>query len=330
MARRKLTRHQTWRIEKSQEQRQLDAHNAAPSEENARIGQSGVVIANYGAALDVKDHTGNTIRCHLRQNLETLVVGDRVVWQPIDNIHGVITALQPRSSLLAHPDPYGKNRLLAANIEQIFIVIAPLPPCNTNLIDQYLVAAETTGIDPLILLNKVDLLNDENRTHIEEGLQRYRAIGYTVLYTSCKSGQGFDALHTVLHRRTSAFAGQSGVGKSSLVKELLPSHDIPIGELSAQNSLGQHTTSVSRLYPLPQEGNIIDSPGVRAFRLQAVSEHELEHGFREFVPYLGHCKFRNCRHLDEPGCALIEAMKQGRIHKERLGSFYKLRAALKD
>ena len=330
MAGRKLNRRQKWRIEKVQQERRarLERKQARMEKQlqgNAALGeeQTGLVIASFGATLEIEAENGERVRCALRQNLPLIVVGDRVVWQAAQE-GGVVTALLERSSLLARPDSHGELKGLAANIDQIIVVAAPAPSYSTELIDQYLAAAELTGIPPLLLFNKIDLITDEKRAEIEALLQRYRDIGYRVLTSSTKKNHGLDELIEQLKGHTNVFVGQSGVGKSSLSNALMPGLDIAVKALSEQSGLGQHTTSTARLYHLPQGGSIIASPGVREFRLWPMDEITLAHGFREFQPFLGLCKFRDCRHQQEPGCALNSALEQNAISKERLHNYHKI------
>jgi ribosome biogenesis GTPase len=330
MAKRKLNRRQQWRIDKIQAERRKRAEReqstgdtSVQNDQHLGPEQEGLVVANFGASVELEDSNARPLRCQLRQNLPQLVVGDRVVWQSTGE-GGVVTALLPRRTELARPDSLGGLRPVAANIDQILVVAAPAPLYSPELIDQYLAAAELTGITPVLLFNKIDLIAADNREDVELLLASYRAIGYTVLTASCKASHGLDAVTDALRDKTSVFVGQSGVGKSSLVKALLPEQAIDIGKLSEQSGLGRHTTSTSRLYHLPDGGQIIDSPGVREFRLWPMDESELLHGFREFVPYLGQCKFRDCKHRQEPGCALREAVRSGRIDARRLASYHRI------
>lgn len=336
MTKRKLNRRQQWRIEKIQEERRLRAERkqaravAALTEHHA-LGaeQEGLVVANFGASLELEAQNGETIRCQLRQNLPLVVVGDRVVWQSAGE-GGVVTALLNRRSSLSRPDALGELKAIAANLDQILVVAAPAPLYSADLINQYLAAAELTGISPLLVFNKIDLIDAANRSQVDALLCIYREIGYPVLTASTKQQHGLDVLIEQLRDKTSVFVGQSGVGKSSLVQSLLPEAVISVGELSVQSGLGQHTTSTARLYHLPTGGHIIDSPGVREFRLWPMSRHELAQGFVEFRPYLGQCKFRDCRHEHEPGCALREATANGEINSVRLESYLKIALQLEE
>jgi ribosome biogenesis GTPase / thiamine phosphate phosphatase len=322
-------------VEKIQQERQQRAERktgaAVEDLDELALGseQEGLLVANYGASVEVEDSDGMAHRCQLRQNLPPLVTGDRVVWQAATE-GGVVSALLPRRSVLSRPDSIGEAKPVAANIDQIMVVAAPAPEYSADLIDQYLAAAELTGITPVLVFNKIDLVEERNRKQVDELLQRYRHIGYAVLETSTKLDHGLDNLRQQLQQKTNVFVGQSGVGKSSLVKALLPQHEISIGELSQQSGLGQHTTSTSRLYHLPDGGTLIDSPGVRDFRLWPISRMALAEGFREFTPYIGHCRFRDCRHVSEPQCALREAVESGKISEQRLQSYLRLCAQLEE
>jgi ribosome biogenesis GTPase len=335
MAQRKLNRRQQWRVEKIQLERQqrlekkLAQANQAIDPGSLGTEEAGLVIANYGASLEIQDQQGHNHRCLLRQNLPALVVGDRVIWQRASE-GGVVTAQLPRDSELARPDANDKPKAVAANIDQILVVAAPAPEYSTDLIDQYLVAAELTGVTPTLIFNKIDLIDSNNRQSIETILNRYRQIGYTVLTASTVLEQGLQALRAQLQDHTSVFVGQSGVGKSSLIRAFIPRDDIAIGPLSQQSGLGQHTTSTSRLYHLADGGNLIDSPGVRDFRLWSVSPAKLLGGFRELAPYQGLCKFRDCSHRHEPGCALRTAVEEGKISAERLQSYHRLAAQMQE
>lgn len=330
MSGRKLNRRQEWRIEKIQEERlaraqRKQAHQVSDGTSQP-LGeeQIGLVVANFGALLHVEGPDGTIHHCKQRQNIETVVVGDEVVWQSDPHGGGVVTAPLPRRTLLARPDPSGALRPIAANVDQILVVTAPAPTYSTLLIDQYLIAAEATGIIPVLLFNKIDLLDTAALAAAQAQFELYRGVGYQVIFASTHSQQGLDELRATLRGNNSVFIGQSGVGKSSLVQMLLPEVQIAVGPLSEQSGLGQHTTTTARLYHLPEGGNLIDSPGVRGFRLWPMEQQQIARGFREFSPYLGLCKFRDCSHRHEPGCALREAVERNELSAERLSSFHQI------
>ncbi|WP_104202117.1 small ribosomal subunit biogenesis GTPase RsgA [Billgrantia saliphila] len=333
MNKRKLSRQQRWRVEKIQAERErrADQRDAEDSQKLAagEYGpeRPGRVIAHFGRTLDVQGAHGDTVRCHLRANLEGLVTGDRVVWRATHDaeghaVEGVVVARSERQNVLERPDARGQLKPVAANIDQILIVFAVEPAPHPNLIDRYLVAAEATGIAPALVLNKIDLL-PESGGELRDLLARYEALGYPVVATTTAREAGLDALLARLAGRTSVFVGQSGVGKSSLIDRLLPDEELRIGALSKDSRKGTHTTTTARLYRLPaaDDAELIDSPGIREFGLMHLDEHQVAEGFIEFRDHLGHCHFRDCRHRQEPGCALLEAVERGDIHPQRFASY---------
>jgi ribosome biogenesis GTPase len=251
-----------------------------------------------------------------------------VIWQQTDAENGVVTAIEPRRTVLSRPGYGGRIRALAANLSQIVIVFAPEPPPAGDLIDQYLIAAETLNVNALLVCNKADqLATDAGRMLLDE-LAHYQHLGYALLCLSAREPAGLTPLIEPLCHHTSILVGQSGVGKSSLIQALLPDQPIQIGRLSRATGLGRHTTSAATCYRLPGGGYLIDSPGVRSFRLPPLDRAGLERGFREFRPYLGRCRFNDCRHAHEPGCALQAAVVAGKIAAERMQVFQRLLSQL--
>ena len=286
--------------------------------------RDGRVVAHHGRQVVVEDVALGLIPCHVRKRLGQVVCGDRVRWERTAPGQGVVVSVAPRRNLLARPDPRGKPRPLAANIDQILVVVAPRPPFSERLIDRYLVAAELAGTETAIVINKADLLGLKARAEVAERLRRYPDIGYPVTFAHTRSREGVATLDALLSNRTSILVGQSGVGKSSLVRALLPDQEVRVSALSDATGLGRHTTTHTALYPLPGGGSLIDSPGVRDFQLWQVEPRELQKGFREFRSYLGRCRFNDCLHRGEPGCAVEAAVASGEIAHARLESYREL------
>ncbi len=288
--------------------------------------QNGLVVSRFGNQVEIEDEDGNVFRCHIRRSLQDIVSGDEVLWQEEfssnKKVKGVVTEIKERHSVLKRLIRYEGLKPVAANLDRVFVVTAPEPPYSNRILDRYLVAIELAGIELVILLNKSDRLRDY--PELLPALKTYSDMGYQVIPVSAHDETGFDELREALASHTSVFVGQSGVGKSSLVNAILPDVDTSVSELSENSGLGTHTTTVSKLYHLPSGGQLIDSPGIREFALVHIDKPELEHGFRDFAPYLGQCKFRNCRHVKEPGCAILAAAKEKDIHPLRLESYHLL------
>ncbi|MFO1420092.1 MAG: small ribosomal subunit biogenesis GTPase RsgA [Candidatus Competibacteraceae bacterium] len=329
MAGRRLTQRQRERIGCLQERRRGLADQGMESLDGAGLGpaQTGLIIANHGQTLIVEAGNGQLQRCAARQNLGRLACGDRVVWQACNTGDGVVVAVDGRRSLLTRPDYNGQPRPVAANLDAVAVVLAPMPEPSEYLIDRYLIAIAAIGVQGLLVLNKLDLLGASALAALTGRLEPYRRIGYPLLPTSSHTAHGLDELRAWLHGRVSLLVGQSGVGKSSLIKALLPDREIRIQAVSQVTGHGTHTTSGSTLYHLPDGGDLIDTPGVRSFELGEIGPSDLDRGFTDIAPYLGRCRFSDCRHETEPDCALRAAVERGEIAPRRLDSYRQLRAA---
>ncbi len=287
--------------------------------------QEGLVMSHYGTQAEVEGSGGHRQRCHLRANLGDIAAGDKVTWRAGESL-GVIEAIAPRGSSLMRPDAFGKLKVVAANITQAVITLAPEPEAHANLIDRYLVVAETLNIAPLLLLNKCDLLAADHPLFTL--LQHYQDLQYPVLKVSAKLGEGIAALKTALLDQTSIFVGQSGVGKSSLVQSLLPHETLKIGALSNGVKKGRHTTTQATLYHFDFGGDCIDSPGIREFGLWHLTPEDVAYGFVEFREHVNQCRFRDCHHESEPGCGLRHALQTGLISAERFASYKQILESL--
>lgn len=328
MAKRRLTQKQVRRI--ANNKKNLIREETADDLGNT---QSGLVISHFGRQLIIEDTNGLNHQCKLRQNLGNIACGDRVLFQADESNeshHGVVVAIDERDNLLEKTGFGGKAKPVAANIDQVIIVCAVEPEPNHYLIDRYIVATENLPATPVIVLNKVDVDTDKAKQLEAELDAVYGKIGYRVIATSATEGTGFSELDETLKDRTSIFVGLSGVGKSSLVKILLPDEEIRIGDTSKATGEGKHTTTVSSLYHLDNDGDIIDSPGVRDFTPNNTDSSEIEHGFIELRRFQGSCKFSNCGHDKEPGCAINQALTDGKVLKSRVDSFKKMLSELED
>lgn len=284
--------------------------------------RQGLVISYFGSSVAVEADDGQVFQCHLRRNQDLPVVGDKVSWQLEKDDTGLILAIQPRRSLLSRGEGgHGKLKPIAANIDAIVIVMAPPPILSEYLLDRYLVASELLGVPPVIVLNKSDLLTDATRDDALARLQPYKHIPYDVAVSSTVSSQGLVELDALLKNKTGVLVGPSGVGKSSIIAAL-GGEFIKVGDVTAKGA-GKHTTTATRLYHLPCGGSLIDSPGVREFNLWPVSKQEILRGFKEFAELSG-CKFRDCQHLVEPGCAVQAAAASGKISPQRWANYQAL------
>jgi ribosome biogenesis GTPase len=289
----------------------------------------GLLVTTFGANAFVEDEQGNLIRCHIRKNSDPVITGDRVYWLPEQGDEtGVIVGHLPRKSLLCRPESAHKLKLIAANLDAIIIVSAPPPALSEDMIDRYLVAAELLKIQPIILLNKMDLLDAEHKNEMEKRLAAYKKLGYPIIYSSAYTQDGLAELSVFLRDKTCVLVGASGVGKSSIIVALAPDSNVRVGEVST-TGLGKHTTTSTHLYHLPTSGNLIDSPGVREFGLWHVDKNDVLAGFVEFKRFFNQCKFRNCQHELEPDCAIQKALQMEEIDARRYASYLKILESLK-
>ncbi len=279
----------------------------------------GQVIAAFGRQYLVELAGGELLTCLTRGKKSEAACGDQVEVQRTAETQGVIEQVRPRSSLLYRSVAH-REKLIAANVTQIVVVVATEPSFSEELLARCLVAAHDQKLETLIVLNKCDLEPAEAR----ERLAPYRAIGYRVLELSAR--QDADPLRPHLLGHTSVLVGQSGMGKSTLINSLLPEAQAATREISTVLDSGKHTTTHARLYHLDGDSHLIDCPGLQAFGLHHLSFGDIEEGFVEFRPYRGQCRFHNCHHLHEPGCALRQAVDEGRIAARRLELFQQITA----
>jgi ribosome biogenesis GTPase len=280
------------------------------------------VIAAHGRHYVVQAGDAR-LQCSTRGKKSDVTVGDTVAVMCSSPTQGVIESIGERKTLLFRSDQY-KSKLLAANVTQLLIVVATEPGFADDLISRSLVAAEAAGIQARIILNKTDVVDLLPRAR--ERLRPYAAIGYPVHEVSALADPSATnaTLNPLLAGQTTILIGQSGMGKSSLINLLVPDADIATREISAALDTGKHTTTFTRMYAIDASTAVIDSPGFQEFGLYHLSEGMLERAFLEFTPYLGKCRFANCHHLAEPDCAILNAVKEGKVAPMRQALYAQL------
>jgi ribosome biogenesis GTPase len=288
-----------------------------------------LVLASYGNQGVVELPDGATLDCHYRRSVGRPYCGDRVIIESDGDGHPAqVVEILPRLNVFARADNRQRKQVVAANLQQILVVLAPRPEPSRDLVERYLVAAHSLEIAPVLVLNKADLMHEKSYdpTGPLGRLDAYRELGYPVVEASCKLNPGISNLQPLLRDRTSILAGQSGVGKSSLVNALIPDLELQTSDLSRVTGKGTHTTTTTIMYHLPGGGRLVDSPGVWEYGLWQIGQPELAAGFIEFRPLLGRCRFNDCRHDGEPSCAIRAAVAAGDISEWRYASYLRLLA----
>lgn len=294
----------------------------------------GIVIRNTGSHYVVETDGGVEINCKIKGNFRIkgirttnpVAVGDHVTIgeQGPDGV-AFITAISPRKNYIIRKasNLSKESHIIAANIDQALLVVTLVdPPTSTTFIDRFLATAEAYAVPAVIAINKIDLLvGDEDRELLEAVSYLYKSIGYKVLSLSAKTGDGIEALREELSGKVTLFSGNSGVGKSSLINDLLPGLDLKTAEISAAHGTGMHTTTFSEMFHLPDGGSIIDTPGVRGFGTVDFERNEVAHYFPEIFEKSSECRFNNCTHTCEPGCAVIRAVEDAEIAASRYASY---------
>lgn len=278
----------------------------------------GLVVASHGRRHRVELADGTLLDCAVRGRRRDVVCGDRVTVAPDGSGRGVIEEVAPRASVLFRSDAR-REKVIAANVTQVAVVVAAVPPFDEDLVSRCLAAAEHGGLKALIVLNKIDLPESPGA---REALAAYERLGYRVIAVSAK--RDVAPLRERLAGEVSVLVGQSGMGKSTIVNMLVPDAAARTAEISAALGSGRHTTTHAKLYRLGAGTAIVDSPGMQIFGLHHLTPGDAVNAFVELRAYAGKCRFRDCRHLDEPGCAVAAACAEGRIAPGRLASYRKL------
>lgn len=289
----------------------------------------GRVVKVHGLECVVENQSGSLIRCAVRQVLKSIstqarhvvVAGDVVGYRPEGAQQGLIVSVKPRQGVLSRTSK-GKRHILVSNVQQILIVAsAAQPDLKAHLIDRFLVTAEQASLEPIIIINKVDLVDPAK---LQPLVGVYSQLGYRVLLTSATQGWSVERLRKIVAGRYSVVAGQSGVGKSSLLNAIQEGLALRVQEVSSENMKGKHTTTTAELIPLDSGGYLVDTPGIRQLELWDVLPTEVSGLFRDIRPYVNHCRFPDCQHLHEVGCAVLEAVANGHIDPRRYDSYVHL------
>lgn len=282
-----------------------------------------IVSRGYCVAFEGKEYLASikgSLKEQEHEDKNLATIGDVVHFIPIEGDLSTITSILPRKTALIRQDKIvkGKRQILAANVDQVFICASVVdPPLKPALIDRYIIAAEKGGIVPLVVINKCDLAADP--APLEEVKTAYDLAEIPCIVASTKSAEGLEEIKERMQGKISVFSGQSGVGKSSLINALLGTN-LPVG-LTTKEKKGSHTTTHPLLLPLPGGGYCVDTPGVKSFSIWAKSEDRIDHYYREIVRYSGGCKFRDCTHTHEEGCAVKQMVEQGHISPLRYASY---------
>ena len=284
----------------------------------------GDVVAGFGRDTLVRGATGEMLRAHTRSRRVQAVCGDRVALDPSGAGRAIIVGVEPRRTVFSRSSAR-RTKILAANVTQVVVLIACEPSFSDELLARVLIAAEHAGLPALIALNKVDLV--ARRAEALAQLVPFRGLGYPMIEFSARNDP--EPLRRYLQRQRTVIVGQSGMGKSTLVKALVPDAAVRIREISTFLDAGRQTTTAARLYRLDAASELVDTPGVSEFGLAGLSADEIAAGFRDLAAHAGRCRFPDCRHRAEPGCALAAAAEAGQLHPRRLALYRRIVESVK-
>lgn len=293
----------------------------------------GLVTKNTGSWYVVKTDDGAEINCKIKGNFRLkgirttnpIAVGDLVTILPNADGTAFITGIDTRKNyIIRRSSNLSKEaHIIAANVDQaLLIVTLAHPVTSTTFVDRFLATAEAYRIPAVIVVNKIDLLcEDEDKEYLEAWSYLYRSIGYEVLEVSAETGEGLEKLNALLNGKITLLSGNSGVGKSTIINRIMPELNLRTAEISTTHDTGMHTTTFSEMFPLPHGGYLIDTPGVKGFGTIDFDRHEVAHFFPEIFEIAQDCRFGNCTHTHEPGCAVLDALEEARISQSRYNSY---------
>ncbi|MAO46906.1 MAG: ribosome small subunit-dependent GTPase A [Crocinitomicaceae bacterium] len=299
--------------------------------------ERGVVFRSTGSWYDVKTQSDETFKCNLKgkirlqglRSTNPIAVGDKVVFERSDNGQGSIEKIEERKNFIARKSVNlsKESHIVASNLDRAFLIVTIASPrTSSGFIDRFLVTAEAYGIPTTIVFNKVDLLvEDEEASRRQKELERvYSCAGYEILKVSAETGKGIDELRLSLNKGINLLSGHSGVGKSTIINKIVPGLDLKTAGVSDYHSKGRHTTTFAEMFEVPGGGFIIDTPGIKGFGLTTLEKETLNHHFPEIFNKLEGCKFNNCVHVGEPGCAVKKAVETGDVSEERYRNYLEM------
>ena len=297
------------------------------------------MFRSTGSWYDVQDGMGETVRCRIKgkirlQGIRTtnpIAVGDFVQFARVEDGTGSIDSIEERRNFIARKSVNlsKESHVVASNLDRAFLIVTIAKPrTSSGFIDRFLVTAEAIGIPATIVFNKMDLLEgDEEASARQEELEKiYANVGYKTLRVSAETGLGIAEMKSALKDGIYLLSGHSGVGKSTIINRLVPGLELKTADVSESHSKGRHTTTFAEMFSVPEGGFIIDTPGIKGFGLVALEKETLNHQFPEFFALLMGCKFNNCVHTDEPGCAVRKAVEEGEVSEERYGNYVEMYA----
>lgn len=306
--------------------------------------KEGLIYKSTGSWYIIQDDEGQIWNGRIKGKMKIdeeisstnpIAVGDRVVFEVEDkDVHtGTIKEVKQRRNYIVRVSPHNKNQkhIIASNLDTALIVVTITDPrTSTGFIDRFLITAEAYHIPAVIVVNKVDLLKDKHNAILAEWTKVYTEAGYAVMPLVATDQATLTGLKELLHNKTTLFSGHSGVGKSTLINQLIPGKEIKTQEVSGWSGKGQHTTTFAEIADIPGGGRIIDTPGVKEFGLIDFEKQELSHYFPEMRRLINDCRFNNCMHINEPDCAVLDAVRNGTIAEERYISYRNILDSIED